>query len=83
MISAVLLIVAACLAMSLVLAAPGDEVCNTVCAGHDPNLNMHLPYPDDNTKFCHCGLDGNWEEDCPPGLVFDPQMQVCDWPEEK
>lgn len=41
-----------------------------------------LPHPDSCNKFIKCGAAKNQYTvfDCPPTLVFNPILLVCDWP---
>eukprot|EP00091_Calanus_sinicus_P017746 TRINITY_DN38460_c0_g1_i1.p1 TRINITY_DN38460_c0_g1~~TRINITY_DN38460_c0_g1_i1.p1 ORF type:complete len:117 (-),score=30.17 TRINITY_DN38460_c0_g1_i1:55-405(-) len=41
-----------------------------------------LPNSDDCTGFYKCTAEGvAVAYDCPPGLYFDPSLQICNWPE--
>ncbi|MBC9911129.1 carbohydrate-binding module family 14 protein [Chitinophaga varians] len=40
------------------------------------------PHPSDCTKFYRCSNGMLYELECPPGLHFNPAMQVCDWPQD-
>ncbi|XP_065160686.1 peritrophin-1-like [Atheta coriaria] len=73
-----------CLFVQVALAVKGpvpEDVCDAICPIDNPIVaNVHLPYTDDCTKFCHCANDGNWMKNCPAELHFNPTLMVCDWP---
>ncbi|XP_066143521.1 mucin-2-like isoform X2 [Euwallacea fornicatus] len=54
---------------------PGD------CPLVDGNDSVYFPH-DDCTKFWQCSNGVAHEHDCPAGLHFNPQLNVCDWPEQ-
>ena len=39
------------------------------------------PNPTDCNKFLSCANGKQWIMDCPAGLHFNPELLVCDWPE--
>ncbi|KAF4517712.1 hypothetical protein B566_EDAN013390 [Ephemera danica] len=45
------------------------------------NLAVMLPFPHDCNKYCVCDNNGAIQMSCPAGLVFDPTLSVCTWPE--
>ncbi|KYB26070.1 peritrophic matrix protein 14 precursor [Tribolium castaneum] len=52
------------------------------CPWPDPlNYTVHLPHEEDCTKFYKCDNGKKVEFDCPDGLHFNPDLEVCDWPE--
>lgn len=53
-----------------------DARCRDVVGG----LVRLLPHDYDCTKFYKCVGDFAMEQDCPPGLHFNPRLEVCDWP---
>ncbi|RNA16927.1 hypothetical protein BpHYR1_013595 [Brachionus plicatilis] len=36
--------------------------------------------PNDKSKFLKCHLDVAFSQSCPPGLVFNSDANICDWP---
>lgn len=42
---------------------------------------VSLPNPDDCGSFYKCDDGVPFYYDCPAGLHFSPELQVCDWPE--
>jgi hypothetical protein len=53
------------------------------CPWPDPlNYTVHLPHETDCTKFYKCDNGGKVEFDCPDGLHFNKELQVCDWPQD-
>ncbi|XP_044261534.1 probable chitinase 10 isoform X2 [Tribolium madens] len=52
------------------------------CPWPDPlNYTVHLPHETDCTKFYKCDHGKKVEFDCPNDLHFNPDLEVCDWPE--
>ncbi|XP_049862523.1 chondroitin proteoglycan-2-like isoform X2 [Schistocerca gregaria] len=46
----------------------------------DPDNVVQFPNPDDCSTFYKCDLDGNAVlQDCPPGLEYNAEAQVCDY----
>ncbi|XP_047111950.1 chondroitin proteoglycan 2-like [Schistocerca piceifrons] len=46
----------------------------------DPENVVQFPNPDDCSTFYKCDLDGNAVlQDCPPGLEYNAEAQVCDY----
>ncbi|MCX4674148.1 carbohydrate-binding module family 14 protein [Streptomyces sp. NBC_01433] len=37
--------------------------------------------PDDPGRFYHCSWGVAYQKDCPSTLHFNPDLMVCDWPE--
>lgn len=58
------------------------NLCANVCPpANDPNSRaLHLPHPNDCTKFCNCEWGNGEEASCPEGLHFNAELQICDWP---
>ncbi|XP_078611411.1 uncharacterized protein LOC144881906 isoform X1 [Branchiostoma floridae x Branchiostoma japonicum] len=57
-----------------------DAVATFTCEGKAPGIH---PDPENCDKFYQCvpGHPGPYQRDCPPGgLVFDAELQVCNWP---
>lgn len=50
-------------------------------ASANPNQPIHLPYPNDCTKFYKCNGVYAHQMDCQPGLHWSQQNQLCDYPE--
>lgn len=50
------------------------------CPAEDPPTPVYFPQPDDCSKFCVCSGGNAYEESCLPGLVWDDQLHVCNWP---
>ncbi|XP_049807854.1 uncharacterized protein LOC126251462 isoform X5 [Schistocerca nitens] len=47
----------------------------------DPENVVQFPNPDDCSTFYKCDLDGTAVlQDCPPGLEYNAEAQVCDYP---
>lgn len=44
-------------------------------------IGSHLPHPYDCAKYLHCDITGTFIRDCGPGTHFNPEIQVCDWPQ--
>lgn len=57
-----------------------SQLCDSICPDVWPVVENNHLFPGDCTKFCHCANDGNWLKDCPEGLHFNAELQVCDWP---
>ncbi|XP_035729650.1 uncharacterized protein LOC118444946 isoform X1 [Vespa mandarinia] len=47
------------------------------CPSHVTGLIAH---PTNCTKFLQCANGNTFEMDCGPGTVFNPAINVCDWP---
>lgn len=44
---------------------------------------VFFPHPDDCSMYCECEAEGCGSElDCPPGLLFDEDLNVCSWPDD-
>ena len=52
------------------------------CPKVSPLSPMYLPYPKDCSKFCQCSNGVAYEHDCPPGLYFDDNLDVCNYPDK-
>lgn len=46
----------------------------------NPSSPVHLPYPNDCTKFYKCNGKYAYEMDCQAGLHWNKQAQYCDYP---
>lgn len=55
------------------------------CPIYKPGDHVHiLEHKTDCTKFYTCSdKQEAVESSCPPGLEFDPELTVCDWPTGK
>ncbi|XP_059476467.1 mucin-2-like [Neocloeon triangulifer] len=58
---------------------------STKCRGVEcPQINegpaIHKPNPGDCSSFCKCDWGKPIWFACPPGLHFNPALEVCDWP---
>lgn len=40
-----------------------------------------IAHPDTCSKFVQCANGRKFIMDCGPGTVFNPAVQVCDWPQ--
>ncbi|XP_057655102.1 mucin-22-like isoform X2 [Diorhabda carinulata] len=54
---------------------------NIVCPAEDGEDSVYFPVSD-CTKFCQCSNGVAYEHDCPAGLHFNSELNVCDWPED-
>ncbi|MFE0757138.1 carbohydrate-binding module family 14 protein [Inquilinus sp. NPDC058860] len=43
--------------------------------------NGEYPNPETCTAFCYCVWGESVWTDCPDGLFFNPELKVCDWPQ--
>lgn len=50
------------------------------CPSIDPSYPVYLPDPGDCTKYCVCSNGVAFQKECLPGLVWDTDMEVCNWP---
>ncbi|XP_025832634.1 chitin-binding domain protein cbd-1 [Agrilus planipennis] len=58
--------------------SPGSGVCPAV----DPlGHSVYLPHKSDCSKFYECSNGVPVEQSCPNGLLFNPKLNVCDYPE--
>ncbi|CAK1593527.1 unnamed protein product [Parnassius mnemosyne] len=46
----------------------------------DFDIHKLLPHESDCSKFYYCVFGEKVERSCGPGTVFNPELQVCDWP---
>ena len=62
---------------------PKPNGCESVvCPAENGEFSLHLANPISCTSFCKCNPDGKASYfDCPPGLEFNAELQVCDWPQ--
>nr|UBY12663.1 chitinase [Eisenia andrei] len=49
------------------------------CATPDAGVSIY-PFPDDCTKFVQCSNGMMYVMPCPSSLLFDPNLNVCNWP---
>jgi Chitin binding Peritrophin-A domain len=54
----------------------GGGDCDVVCAPGD----HYLPNPSDCGSFYQCNDGVPMFQPCPAGLVFNPNIKLCDWP---
>ncbi|KAK9685083.1 Chitin binding Peritrophin-A domain [Popillia japonica] len=60
----------------------GSGFCESLSCPMENDVYVYfIPYENDCTKFCKCDWGEAHEYDCPPGLYFNPELDVCDWPE--
>ncbi len=65
------------------MSAPDDSVpadCSSIICPEDQNDTYH-PHPTDPGKFCQCSNGVPYEMPCPEGMHFNPESNVCDWPQ--
>jgi hypothetical protein len=62
---------------------PEERGCELVknCPAATPDSSLHLPNPLSCTSFCKCDWGVARYFECPAGLHFNAELQVCDWPE--
>jgi hypothetical protein len=59
-----------------------DELPPVTCPDPDPpGVAILLPHPTDCSIYFQCSNGVPIEMHCPPGLQFNKQLKVCDWPE--
>jgi hypothetical protein len=44
--------------------------------------DAYFPHLSDRGKFCQCSNGTPYEMPCPAGLHFNPEMNVCDYPQQ-
>jgi hypothetical protein len=54
--------------------------CETIDCQGEPN-HTYYPHPTRRDAFCECSNGTPYHHDCPAGLVFNPEINVCDWPQ--
>ncbi|WP_295390215.1 carbohydrate-binding module family 14 protein [uncultured Thiodictyon sp.] len=69
--------------MAMAQAADEDKKgCEKVtCPATNGEFSLHLPNPDSCTSFCKCDWGVAHYFECPAGLEFNAELQVCDWPD--
>ncbi|XP_015121317.1 uncharacterized protein LOC107044082 [Diachasma alloeum] len=55
--------------------------CIGTCPIQDPKYAVHLAHSH-CSKFCKCSHGVPTLIPCPPGLYFNPELEVCDWPQQ-
>jgi len=50
------------------------------CPANDVGKPIHLPYPNDCTKFYKCSYGYAYPMNCPSGEHFGVEIDRCDWP---
>merc|ERR1712098_210304 len=53
---------------------------DVVCPDSDDGLALFVPHPVDCSKYYACHGSTPVLMECPPGLVFDPALNVCNYP---
>ncbi|KAK8748307.1 hypothetical protein OTU49_016064, partial [Cherax quadricarinatus] len=51
-----------------------------LCPGNT-DYPVYFPYPDDCGAFCECSGTTAFYLHCKPGLFFNENLNVCDWPQ--
>ncbi|CAH1787914.1 unnamed protein product [Owenia fusiformis] len=71
------------LAICLVGAVWAQNACSGQCPNDEAGnpIDGDFPHPLDCEKFCSCNSGVGTELTCPDGLVFDPVLNMCNWPE--
>merc|ERR1712013_922793 len=54
---------------------------DVVCPDSADGLTVFVPLPTDCSKFFACHGSRPILMECPPGLVFDPALNVCNYPQ--
>ena len=68
---------------AIIMASDPSEGCKLVsCPPENGQFALHLPNPLDCASFCKCDWGEAHYFGCPPGLHFNAELQVCDWPEQ-
>ncbi|CAL4118813.1 unnamed protein product [Meganyctiphanes norvegica] len=57
-----------------------DEI-SAQCPAEDPDAPVYIPEPSDCRKFCECSGGDAYKHTCAPGLLFDAEALICQWPE--
>nr|XP_022920112.1 peritrophin-1-like [Onthophagus taurus] len=61
---------------------PSENKCpNDQCPAENGAFPEIFSHPEDCDKFCKCDRGIAYDKSCPPGLHFNKELQVCDWPE--
>ena len=56
--------------------------CLILNLGKAPCEDGIYPHETECNKFYQCSFGHRWEDqECPEGLYFNPEISVCDWPE--
>ncbi|CAG0892514.1 unnamed protein product [Darwinula stevensoni] len=59
----------------------GCECLDDECHEPDCGEGTYFPHPEDCGSFCQCSNGKAYYHACPDGLMFNPALNVCDWPE--
>lgn len=43
--------------------------------------DYYYAHPSNPQAFCQCSNGTPYEMPCPPGKEYNPELQVCDWPQ--
>merc|ERR1711942_334370 len=54
---------------------------DVVCPDSADGLTVFVPHPTDCSKYFACHGSRPILMECPPGLVFDPALNVCNYPQ--
>ncbi|XP_055522436.1 peritrophin-1-like [Wyeomyia smithii] len=67
--------------ITCLLATTGVTLADSECPPiHDPLYSVYLRHESDCSKFYQCSNGVPMELQCPSGLLFNDQLNVCDWP---
>eukprot|EP00088_Acartia_fossae_P062910 TRINITY_DN76313_c0_g1_i1.p1 TRINITY_DN76313_c0_g1~~TRINITY_DN76313_c0_g1_i1.p1 ORF type:complete len:132 (+),score=55.49 TRINITY_DN76313_c0_g1_i1:34-429(+) len=58
----------------------GIKAAGEITCPQDVN-DFLIPHPTDCSKFYYCSWWVPYLYTCPDGLLFNPDLDVCDWPE--
>lgn len=56
-----------------------SEEVSALCPEEDGTTPEYFGDPDDCSKFCVCDDQVAYEKQCEPGLLFDENLNVCNW----
>ncbi|CAG0902941.1 unnamed protein product [Darwinula stevensoni] len=59
----------------------GCEVLDDECKKPDCGEGTYFQHPEDCGSFCQCSNGKAYYFACPDGLMFNTELNVCDWPE--
>ncbi|KAF5306731.1 hypothetical protein FQA39_LY01489 [Lamprigera yunnana] len=67
------------LMFSVFVVVIAEQSCPEVT--ENPTEDILIPHETDCSKFYKCSYGEKIEQDCYPGLYFNPDTLQCDWPE--
>lgn len=71
---------------SLIAAQNNNCTCPDIVDVNCPSVGefaVLFPHPDDCSMYCECEAEGCASElSCPPDLLFDAVLHVCNWPND-